>query len=76
MCCGVSGYGTMEVLREAILGATLSGTGLLGSVVSNADNVPLDWKLYDGPTHYCRIHADVDFFMPYRSGQMLRIHSA
>ena len=34
MCCGVSGYGTMEVLREAILGAALSGTGLLGSVVT------------------------------------------
>ena len=36
-----------------------------GSVaMSSADNVPLDWKLYHAPTHYCRTHADVDYFIP------------
>ena len=41
MCCGVSGDGTLELLREAILGDALSGTGLVGFIVTK-DTFPGD----------------------------------
>ena len=54
---GGSDQGEGCSMSPGIRSSTASGS----VAMSSADNVPLDWKLYDAPTNYCRTHADVDF---------------